>query len=143
MLDKEHPGLYNEVAFSEDDEMGYKIMERRKELKEQYKQMRPPMGIYIVRCEKQKKCFIETHKNIKSRINSIRLKLLTGTHPNKELQKEWTQEGEEKFVIEVLESLNYDSDESKTDYTEDLDLLELIWEEKLTKEGFEFYKARL
>ena len=33
-------------------------------------------------------------------------------------------------------------DESKTDYTEDLALLKMIWEEKLAKENKEFYKKR-
>jgi hypothetical protein len=64
-------------------------------------------------------------------------------HTNKELQKEWTDFGSENFTIEILEQLEYDKDESKTDYTEDLALLQMIWEEKLTEENMEFYKKRI
>lgn len=36
--------------------------------------------------------------------------------------------------------LEYDKDELKTDYSEDLALLQMIWEEKLLKEDYLFYK---
>lgn len=38
-------------------------------------------------------------------------------------------------VFIILENLEYDKDESKTDYTEELALLQMIWEEKLAKEN--------
>jgi len=47
------------------------------------------------------------------------------------------------FNLEVLETLSYDGDESRTDYTEELALLQMIWEENLAGEGMEFYRKRV
>ena len=102
--------------------------------------MKPDMGILIVRSNKSNKCFIETSQNIKSYINRIKFQLSSSGHPNTELQKEWNEFGVENFTIEVLEILKYDKDESKTDYSEELEVLKMIWTEKLQKEGLKFYK---
>ncbi len=118
-------------------------MDRRKELKEQYKHMKPDMGIFIIRSKVNNKCYIEGTQDLKGTINSTKFKLGFGNHPNRELQKEWKDYGEANFKIEVLERLEYDKDESKIDYTEDLDLLQIIWEEKMRKENIEFYKVKL
>jgi len=39
-----------------------------------------------------------------------------------------------------LEKLEYDKDETKTDYSEELALLKMIWEEKLLQRGVELYR---
>jgi hypothetical protein len=115
-------------------------MDRRKELKEQYKNFRPDMGVFIISSSYNNKCHIEKAKDLKSKMNRAIFQLEFGSYPNKELQKEWKEHGEKYFTIEVLEKLEYDKDESKTDYTEDLALLEMMWEEKLFQKGFKFYK---
>ncbi len=115
-------------------------MDRKKELKEQYKQIKPPMGIFMIRSNADNKCFIEVTPNLKGKINSAKFQLENGSHRNRELQQAWRELGETAFTIEVLENLEYDKDEMKTDYTEDLALLKMMWEEKLAKEGMEFYK---
>lgn len=115
-------------------------MERKKELKEQYKQMKPPMGVLIIRIKDGKKCFIEETPNLKGKINSARFQLRAGSHRNRELQRAWQDLGEDAFTIEVLESLEYDKDETKSDYKDDLALLKMIWQEKLVQAGMEFYK---
>jgi len=43
------------------------------------------------------------------------------------------------FIIEILEKLKYDKDEPDNDYSEDLELLKIIWEEKLLQKGMKFY----
>lgn len=118
-------------------------MDRKKELKQQYKQMKPQMGVFIVRCNVDKKCFIQATKDLRGVMNGCLARLSGGGHPYLELQKEWNKLGADNFTIEILEELSYDADESKTDYTDDLALLQMIWEEKLQKEHFEFYKKRL
>ncbi|MGE4284172.1 MAG: GIY-YIG nuclease family protein [Clostridia bacterium] len=115
-------------------------MDRRKELKEKYKQMKPDMGILAIRSKVNNKYYIETTQDLKSMINRTKFTLGFGSHLNKELQKEWKEHGEASFIIEILENLEYDKDESKTDYTEDLTLLQMVWEEKLLKQKVEFYK---
>lgn len=115
-------------------------MDRKKELKLQYKQMKKPMGIFILRSKVNNKCYIQSTQDLKGVMNGTIVRLEGGMHPCKELQKEWKEYGSDNFSIEVLENLEYDKDESKTDYTEDLAIMKMIWEEKLTKQNMEFYK---
>lgn len=105
--------------------------QRRKELVEQYKQMKPDMGIFLIRCQTTNKGLLETSQNLKGKINRARSQLSGGVHPNKELQKEWSELGEDHFSFEILETLKYDKDESKTDYSEELAILRMVWEDKL------------
>ncbi len=114
-------------------------MDRRKELKEMYKAMKPDMGIFMIRSNFNNKCYIEATQDLKGTMNGAKFRLRFGNHPNRELQKEWKDNGSENFTIEVLEKLEYDKDESKTDYKDDLALLKMIWEEKLLKQDLEFY----
>lgn len=115
-------------------------MDRKKELKEQYKMMKPDMGIFIIKSNLESKCYIQATQNLKGTINSTEFKLRFGNHPNKELQKSWNKHGKDSFAIEILEKLKYDKDETKTDYSEELEILEMEWVEKLSKQGMEFYK---
>lgn len=114
-------------------------MNRKKELKEQYSQMKPDMGIFIIRSKSSNRLHIEGTQDLKSKINRSIFELKFGSHSNKELQKEWNELGENNFVIEILDTLEYDEDELKTDYTEDLILLQMICEERLASENIEFY----
>lgn len=118
------------------------MVDRKKELKEQYKQMKPDMGIFMIRPNFSNKCYIEGTKNLRGTLNGTGFKLEMGSHTNRELQKEWKEHGKENFTIEVLEQLEYDEDEAKTDYSDDLELLRMDWEEKLAKEGLVFYNKR-
>lgn len=115
-------------------------MDRKKELKEQYKQMKPDMGVFIIRSNFSNKCHIEGSLNLRATLNGFQFKLESGFHPNRELLKEWKEHGKESFSIEVLELLEYNKDEAKTDYSDDLALLLMEWEERLVKENLEFYK---
>lgn len=115
-------------------------MDRRKELKQQYRQMKPQMGVFAIRSNSSSKCYIEGTQDLKSALNSARFKLEFGNHPNRELQQEWKEYGETDFVFDVLDVLEYHDDESKTDYTEELALLRMMWKEKLSKGNVRFYK---
>lgn len=117
-------------------------MSRRKELKELYKNMKPDMGIFIIKANFNEKFYIEGTQDLNGTINSTKFKLELGKHPNKELQKHWKEQGETAFTIEVLEKLEYDKDESKVDYKEDLDILKMIWEDRLSLKGMELYKRQ-
>lgn len=112
-------------------------MDRRKELKWQYKQMRPIMGIFTISSNQSNRCYLEAAADLKSTMNAAKFKLGAGLHPNRELQKEWDDQGAENFTVEILEILEYDKDESKTDYQDELELLEMVWREKMSR--FDFY----
>ena len=118
-------------------------MDRKKELKELYKQMKPPMGVFVIRSNVNNKCYLEATNNFKAKINSTKMKLETNFHPNRELQLDWNEHGEGNFAFEILEELEYDKDETKTDYSDDLALLQMEWEEKLAAKGLQFYRKSL
>ncbi|MBN2804097.1 MAG: GIY-YIG nuclease family protein [Deltaproteobacteria bacterium] len=109
----------------------------KKELKNAYKQMKPQMGVFTVRNINNQKCFIEASNDIQSMFNRIRFQLGMGMHPCKPLQEDWNKNKEQSFSFEVLDTLSYSKDESKTDYKEELKLLKTLWIEKLTKEDSE------
>jgi hypothetical protein len=119
------------------------MKDRRKELIEQYKQMKPEMGIFRIRSKDGNKCCLETSQNLKGKMNRTRFQLDAGNHPNQELQRDWKQYGPDRFAFEVLELLPYDKDESKTDYSEELAILKHIWEEKLLAQQVEFYQKKI
>lgn len=116
------------------------MTDRKKELREQYKALRPPMGLFAVRTVDYKKYFLVATSNLKGKMNSLAFQLKNGALFNIALQKDYIEQGAEAFVIEVLQELEYDKDESKTDYKDELEILKMIWEEKLREKGAEFYR---
>jgi hypothetical protein len=111
----------------------------KKELQIEYKSMKPKMGLFAVINKKETKYYLETTQNLKAIMNSTLFILNLGSHPNGSLQADWKSASANGFDLQILEHLEYDKDESKTDYSEDLELLKTIWIEKLLKEGFRFY----
>ena len=114
-------------------------MATKKEMKEQYKQMKPEMGIFGIKSKTEKKCLLSAVADLKSRMNRFQFQLDMGSHPNRELQKDWKTHGQGDFIFEILEQLEYDKDETRTDYSEDLEILRMDWEGRITNEGWELY----
>lgn len=108
-------------------------MDRKKELKEQYKQMKTEAGVYQIRNTKNQKVLVEATSNLKT-MNGKLMQLRTGSHKNDQLQEEWEQFGEETFVFEVLEVLE-EKEEGFFDKKEELKKLEAKWLEKLKPYG--------
>lgn len=112
---------------------------RKKEMTAQYKQTPLPMGVYQIRCLAEPKCYIETAKNLKGKMNGDVFKLSAGNHVNKGLQTAWNLYGKDRFTVDILEELKYNPDEPEADYTEDLEILKSIWADKLTGENLALY----
>lgn len=121
---------------------GKRKMGRKKELKEQYKQMKTEMGIFIVQNKVNNRYLLITTQNLKGMINRVRFQLKSGGHPNRELQQEWKEFGEDSFDFKILEVLEYDKDESKTDYSEELCIMDIVWTEKLSGKNMSKYKVK-
>lgn len=106
-------------------------MDRKKELKSIYKEMKPDMGIYMYQCNPTGKAYIGASKRLKAIMNRINFQLGMGSFLNKAVQNDWNQYGEENFIVKILDTLEYDKDDDgKKDYTEDLDILLAEWMEK-------------
>jgi len=76
---------------------------RKKELKQQAKELSPIVGILLVTNTKNDKVFIDAMNNIK-RLNGLMFQLKSGTLMNKGLVNDWNSYGEDAFTFEVLES---------------------------------------
>ena len=93
------------------------------------------MGLFKIESKLSGNYCLYATQDLQSLMNRFRFQLKMGSHPDKSLQREWNQKGADNFVIEVLERLDYDKDESKTDYGEELELLRMIWGDKLKGPG--------
>ena len=113
--------------------------ERKKELREEYKQMKPEMGVIAVINKSSGQHFLEATQNLKGRINSSLFKLNAGGHFNQALQRDWSELGADAFEIEVVEQIKYEENKTKADYDDELELAKLIWSEKLASQNIPLY----
>lgn len=102
----------------------------KKELIKQYKQTIQPMGVYQIKNKRNGKLYIGSTKNLLGKINSHKFQLKNGLHPNREMQKEFKEIGEEGFSFDILDRLEPKED-LNYDYSEKLKTLEAMWIEKL------------
>ncbi|CEP80642.1 GIY-YIG nuclease family protein [Paraclostridium sordellii] len=110
---------------------------RKKELLQQYKEMKPEMGVYMFKSKKTNTVYLSYDKNIKATINGDRFKLNLNSHRCKKLQKDWNENKEENFEITIVEVLPYDKDGSKVDYSEDLKILIEMCKDRFTEANVE------
>lgn len=116
---------------------GASEMDKRQEMKWEYKHSRRPVGVFQIKCLVNGKVFLVSSTNVEGLINSHRFRLKSGGHRNHELQQDWNRYGEEQFAFEVLELV-----EPETEGLQDLDaegeevkLMEEQWLEKLQPYG--------
>lgn len=97
--------------------------QRKRLLKQQYKERKPDMGIVCYFCKSSGARYIGGVVDIKATLNSNRVKLDTNFFPNKRLQSSWNQYGAADFEIDVLETLGYDNEaDDPKDYAEELEM---------------------
>ena len=114
----------------------------RKELLEQYKQIKTYMGIIKVTNTINNKIYIAAYPNLKNKWLTLKAQLDMGMHANFELQKDWKEFGPEVFTYEVLEEKTTDD---AVDVRWEVKQMELPWLEKLQPYGEKGYnkpKAR-
>ena len=110
-------------------------MINRKELTRKYKETIRPMGIVQVRNLRNNRVYLMASLDTAGTINSIRFQLKMGNFlPSAELAQDWKEQGEENFVVEVLDELK-PVDDPAYDYRDDLKALEAMWLEKLKPFG--------
>lgn len=106
----------------------------KKELKKNYLQNPPPMGIFKVENVINKKVFVDFGLNVKGKINSCKFQLENNSHPNKYLQDDYKYFGATNFVFEIIDYLDPNENESNN-YVDELKILEEMWIEKLQSFG--------
>ena len=106
----------------------------KKELKKQYKQSLPQMGIYMIKNLANGKIFLGSGLNLHGKSNSFKFQLKSGLHVNSGLQKDFTTFGEENFVFEIVDTLE-PKENPDYNYNDDLKVLLEMWMEKLLPYG--------
>ena len=105
--------------------MGFEVtkmnQDRKKELREQYKNRRPEMGVVALTCAATGDSFLGPTTDAQAMFNGLRVKLNGGSHPNKRLQALWKEHGEAGFSMTLVETFDYD--DPKDDHKAELELL--------------------
>jgi hypothetical protein len=114
---------------------------KKKELKREYQQNHPPMGVCQIRNIVNGKILIGSSLNLTGALNSPKFQLNAGSHPNKTLQAEWREFGSESFVFEILDELTA-TEGPGHDYRADLAFLEEFWLEKEQPYGERGYNQK-
>ncbi|ODA40608.1 GIY-YIG nuclease family protein [Desulfosporosinus sp. BG] len=75
----------------------------RKELLQEYKQLKSYMGVIQITNNTNGKIYVAAYPNLKNKWLTIESQLVMGTHANSQLQKDWKELGPELFTYVVLE----------------------------------------
>ncbi|WP_400164412.1 GIY-YIG nuclease family protein [Brevibacillus sp. TJ4] len=108
-------------------------MDRKKELKQLYKETPVEAGVYQIRNTENNKIFVGSTRNLKT-LNGLRFSLEAGMSVYKGLQQEWNRYGKDAFAFEVLEVLEKKKD-PYFDEKRELEKLEAKWLERLQPYG--------
>jgi hypothetical protein len=113
-------------------------IDRKARIRE-YKETPRPAGVYRVRNTATGKSLVGSTANLPGMLNRQRFQLENGSHPDRELQRDWDEIGSDAFEFEALDRLEL-KDEPAYDPTEDLRVLKEMWLEKLTATGEPLYR---
>jgi hypothetical protein len=106
----------------------------RREIIRNYKGTPRSAGVYRVRNTVNGRSVVGSSPNLPGILNRQRIQLERGSHPDRELQKDWNELGSEEFTFETLDQLE-PSSEAGYDPSEDLRVLLQMWREKLKASG--------
>ena len=104
--------------------------ERHRQLAREYKEKKKQIGVFAIRNKTTGRVFIDHTLHLDKAYNKHRFQLNMGSHQNKLLQSDWTKDGEENFLYEVIEELEELSNDS-SDISKDLAELKELCREKL------------
>ncbi|QSQ10972.1 GIY-YIG nuclease family protein [Myxococcus landrumensis] len=107
---------------------------RRADLKREYKENPPAMGVYAVRNHANGKVLVGASLNVPGMLNRIRFELTSGMPRVPALLADWTRYGESQFTFDVLDVLE-PPEEPGADLKEELLVLEKLWLERLKPYG--------
>jgi hypothetical protein len=105
---------------------------RRKVLKEEYRQIKTYMGVFRITNNVNGKIFVDSCPNLKNKWLTIQTQLGMGLFANAQVQKDWKELGSEAFAFEVLEQKEADE---VSDMRWELKQIVKPWLEKLQPFG--------
>jgi hypothetical protein len=113
-------------------------MKTRSELKRDYKDSTPAMGVFVIRNLRNGRFLLHAARNLQGGMNRLKVEITPSTNPNVELLADWKAMGPEAFEIRALDELE-PKDEPGWDPTEDLEELKAMWRARLEAEGGRSY----
>jgi hypothetical protein len=109
-------------------------MKTRQELKRDYRETKPPMGVFVIRNLRNGRFQLHATVNLRGGMNRLKVEITPSTNPNVELLADWNAMGRDAFEIRVLDELE-PKDEPGWSPADDLKELEAMWRERLIAEG--------
>lgn len=113
-------------------------MKTNKELKAEYKQKTPVMGVFQVQNKVSGKVLIDASTSMMSKWNRHRTELKFGSHRNRALQSDWNSLGEENFLFSVVSKLEFKETENLNWNKEVKILKEMVEEEMEIQEDMKY-----
>lgn len=110
-----------------------KMDQTKKEIQAAYKERKIIGGIYVIRNSDSGRILLDFATDLMGRKNRFDFSQKTDSCVEMKLQKDWITLGKEKFVFEVLAELEKGETQSMVEFKEDLDVLKLMWVEKLAQ----------
>lgn len=105
--------------------------DRKRQLRELYENTKPQMGILMFHCIPTGHKYFMPVTDTRAKLNGVIVRLNGNMYNrgsrNKNIQAEWNQYGESQFEKLIVDTLDYDKDETKTDYSEELSMLLDDW----------------
>lgn len=107
--------------------------ETRKEAIRQYKERKPLLGAFAVRCAATGRVWVGSSRNLDATRNGTWFGLRSGSFYDKSLQEEWNAQGEAAFQYEVLDKL--DEDMHPLEVPDRLKEMRTLWIARLSARG--------
>lgn len=114
--------------------------QKRKELMEQYKQIKTYMGVIQMKNNVNGKIYLDAYSNLKNKWLHIQNQLNMCSHQNSQLENDWKIFGADAFTYEVLEQKDT---EDMTDIQWELQQMKKTWMKKLQPYGENGYNKPL
>ena len=108
----------------------------KKELIAQYKEREIIGGIYAIKNTLNDKLLLGAATDLHGYRNRFEFSQKTGSCIDMKLQSDWSKQGGEKFVFEVLETLKKNEKQTEKEFKTDIDVLKEMWLDKLSDRDF-------
>ncbi|MDK2967429.1 GIY-YIG nuclease family protein [Lacrimispora sp.] len=107
----------------------------RKALKEQYKNRILTGGIYRIQCSGDKSYWLRASLDMQGSYNRFAFSKKTDSCPEICMLKAWKIYGADAFSFEIVEKLEKKETQTQRQFSDDINTLLELWEEKLMEGG--------
>jgi GIY-YIG catalytic domain len=106
-------------------------MKTNKELTQEYKLIKPVMGVFQIKNEQNGKIFIGSSTDLRAIWNRFKVQLNFNSHRDKMMQADWNEVGESHFTFTILAEIEHQETSQKVDYAKEVKTLEEMFIEEL------------